>query len=135
MHNVFEKSILEIINQFLSDPVNYLQNRGKMLGKYFFCFASALAFKKYNCMLYIVGKCCVCWLPLKDEKSLEIGMGPSCKKKFQEKMARFTAELNASRPTNNNNDDDNDDENNTDDKKTASTSISVSKKAKKSSSN
>jgi hypothetical protein len=49
-------------------------------------------------------------------------------------MARFTAELNASRPTNNN-DDDNDDENNTDDKKTASTSISVSKKAKKSFSN
>lgn len=83
-------------------------------------------------MLCIAGKCCVCWLPLKDEKSLEIGMGPSCKKKFQEKMARFTTELNASRPTNNNDDDD---DNDVDDKKTASTTISVSKKAKKTSSN
>ena len=33
VHDVFEKPIMEIINQFLSDPVNYLQNRGKALGK------------------------------------------------------------------------------------------------------
>jgi hypothetical protein len=71
-----------------------------------------------------IGKCCVCWLPLKDEKSLEIGMGPFCKKKFQEKISNLT-----SRQTSNNNN--NDDDDNNDNNNNVSTSVAATKKAKK----